>query len=63
MQKKTVLSDTLLNNLFTKDILNSKRRELPEVEQLILLNKKRSIKTRSYAYKIYFRFSGRVPKN
>ena len=42
MSDNTPLSEVLLEKLFTKDILNSKRHELSELEQLIqLMEKKR----------------------
>ena len=42
MSDDTPLSEVLLEKLFTKDTLNSKRHELSELEQLIqLMEKKR----------------------
>ena len=44
LREKKVLSDTLLKKLFTKDILNSKRQEIPELDQLIQLMEKKGNK-------------------
>ena len=44
ISNNTPLTETLLEKLFTKDILNKKRREIQELDQLIKLMEKRAEK-------------------